>query len=252
MSSSKVRHNVPPPVGGGPDKTVYARYIPREEISSFAAWELGELTDAAAPPAAPPEPEPVDPAAIIGEQLKASREAGYHDGYRDGMAGLETFKQQFAQQATRQVGALVQSIGEQLDALQEEMADALGRTAMALARHVVRSELRIRPEAVAAVAREAIEALLLSARHVTVRVHPDDEAFVVEGAADVLARRGARVLADPAVHPGGCLVESDVGCIDASLESTWTRAIATIGGSQGWNDGDAAPANESPTGASAP
>jgi hypothetical protein len=128
--------------------------------------------------------------------VRQARQSGYQDGYRDGLVALEGFKQSFAHQATLQVGQLVKSIGGQLDAMQQEMAEALAATALALARQIVRSELAARPESVAAVAQEALETLMLSARHITLRVHPDDQPLVAEGAGELLAARGARLVAD--------------------------------------------------------
>lgn len=232
MSSSKSNpgfRNVPPPQGGKP-ASVYARFIPREELSSFAAWMPGSLNgeEAAAAPEEPAEPQK-SAEEIVAEQLRAARQGGYHDGYRDGLAALENFKQSFASQATAQVGALMQSYATQLDALQQDMARALAASAVALARQVVRGELVQQPALVAAVAEEALGALMLSARHVTVRVHPDDEPLVAQGAGELLDARGARLVADAAITRGGCLVESDIGIVDASIESRWRRAAAALG-----------------------
>jgi flagellar assembly protein FliH len=233
MSSSKSNpgiRNVPPP-SGSKAASVYARFIPREELSSFAAWNPGSLSGEEPEPAAAAAPdEPVRSAEELqAELLHAARQGGYHDGYRDGLTALESFKQSFATQATAQVGALMQSYATQIDALQQDMARALAASAIALARQVVRSELALRPEAVATVATEALEALMLSARHVTVRVHPDDQPLVEQGAGELLDARGARLIADPAVSRGGCLVESDIGIVDASIESRWRRAAAALG-----------------------
>jgi flagellar assembly protein FliH len=235
MSSSKPGagfRNVPPPAGTKPAHA-YARFIPREELASFAAWNPGSLSgeEPVAAPAAPAEPQR-SAEEIVGEQLRAARQGGYHDGYRDGLAALESFKQSFATQATAQVGALMQSYATQIDALQQDMARALAASAIALARQIVRSELALRPEAVSAVATEALEALMLSARHVTVRVHPDDQPLVEQGAGELLDARGARLVADPSVTRGGCLVESDMGIVDASIESRWRRAAAALGSEQ--------------------
>ena len=39
MSSARDRfRQVPPPPGGGKSAHAYTRFIPREELSSFAAW----------------------------------------------------------------------------------------------------------------------------------------------------------------------------------------------------------------------
>ena len=244
-SSSRTPRNVPPPAGSAAAKaSVYARFIPREELSSFAAWEPSDLSGPRRKPGpAIPEPPPVEPAVLIAEQVQSARQGGYQDGYRDGLAALEGFKQSFAQQTTRQVGALLDAIAAQLDGLQQDMAQAIAQTATSLARQVVRDELQTRPELVARVAQEALDTLLLSARHITLRVHPDDHALVADGAGDGVAARGARLVVDARVARGGCLVESDIGVIDASIDTRWRRAAAALGRSESWPD-DAAAASD--------
>jgi flagellar assembly protein FliH len=231
----------PPYAADAPPKAqrdLYSRFIPREELSSFESWSFGDVSAGAAPgPAAAREAEtPVDPAEIHAQQLRAARQSGYQDGYRDGLVALEGFKQSFASQTTTQVGALVRSVGEQLDALQQEMARALAATATALARQMLRSELQTRPECVTQVAEQALDALLLSARHIVLRVHPDDHALIVAGSAEAIAARGARLVADAQIARGGCRLESDIGLVDATIEERWRRAIASLGSDLPWQD----------------
>jgi flagellar assembly protein FliH len=231
--------NVPPPAGG--KAAHYARFIPREELSGFSAWQPGAFESEAADRGVQrPSAEPAKTAQQeLAEQLHAARQAGYQDGYRDGLAALENFKRSFAAQTTAQIGALVRSYGDQMDALQQQMATALASAATALARQVVRTELKVQPEQVASVAQEALDTLLLSARHITVRVHPDDHALTAQGAADTLAARGARLVADPEVSRGGCLIESDIGAIDGTIETRWRRAAAALGDETPWQGGAA-------------
>ena len=238
MTSSKFK-NVPPPEGGGVKGSVYSRFIPREELSSFAAWtpeSLSSRNPAPAPGTGAPAEEPIPEAESVALQLRAARQSGYQDGYRDGLSALEGFKQGFATQITAQLGRLMESHGEQLDALQQQLAQTLAACATSLARQVVRSELTTRPELVAAVVQEAVETLLLSARHITVRVHPDDQPLVAQGAAEVLEARGARLVADPAIARGGCRVESDIASVDGTLATRWRRAAASLGSELPWTD----------------
>ncbi|MBL8301134.1 MAG: flagellar biosynthesis protein [Ideonella sp.] len=246
MTSSKPTskggiRNIPAPQGNKAP-SVYSRFIPREELADFAAWTPGMLdgpSTSATPalgvqrpaPPAPPAPSPEDELKAL---LNANRQQAYQDGYRDGLAALEGFKQTHARQMSNQIGALVQSIGNQLDELQQDMARAIAVSATHLARQIVRTELQARPELVAMVAGEALDTLLLSARHITLRVHPDDQVLVTQGAADVLAARGARVIADTTVARGGCLVDSDIGSIDATMETRWRRAAAALGCDEAW------------------
>src|SRR6478735_8369166 len=218
-------------------RDLYSRFIPREELSSFESWSFGDVSAGVAPgPAAREAEAPVDPAEIHAQQLRAARQSGYQDGYRDGLVALEGFKQSFAAQTTTQVGALVRSVGEQLDAMQQEMARAIAATAAALARQVLRAELEAHPDRVAIVAEQALDALLLSARHIVLRVHPDDHALIAGVSAEAIAARGARLVADAQVGRGGCRVESDIGLVDATIDERWRRAVAPLGNDLPWQD----------------
>ena len=235
-SSSKAPgiRNVPPPPGTKP-ATAYTRFIPREELGDFAAWKPGSLSGQpteAAPAAAPAEPSADEWRA----QVAAARQAGYQDGYRDGLVALEGFKQSFASQATSQIGALLDSFDAQLDALDRSLADSVARTAVQLARQILRAELKADPALVARVAAEAVNGVLLSARHITVQVHPQDLPLVAEGAEEALQARGARLLANTAIARGGVLVESDVGAIDARIATRWAQAAASLGSNEAWDE----------------
>lgn len=223
--------NVPPPPGskqGSP----YQRFIPREELGDFASWKPGTFGQHGGPtsgtgaaPAAPPEPTAADWQA----RIAAARQAGYQDGYRDGLVALDNFKQSFAQQATSQIGALLNGFDEQLSALDADIAHALAQTAVQLARQVLRAELKVQPEVVAQVAAEAVGAVMLSARHIAVQVHPLDLPMVAEGAAEALQARGARLTASHEIQRGGVLVQSDVGAVDARIATRWAQAAAALG-----------------------
>ena len=233
---------VPPPAGGK-GASAYARFIPREELGDFAAWKPGSVFGGgnAAGPSATPAAEPEAPTAADWQtRINAARQASYQDGYRDGLVALEGFKQSFASQATAQIGALLSSFDSQLAQLDQAMADAVARTAVQLARQVLRCELQGDPSLVARVAAEATNAVLLSARHISVYVHPHDLPLVADGAAEALQARGARLLARPDIARGGVLVESDVGAIDARIATRWAQAAAALGSLEIWADDNAA------------
>ena len=220
---------------------MHSRFIPREEIGAFASWNPGSLNGASARTTGAAQPAPAAAAPTAADNaaaLKAARQAGYQDGYRDGLAALEGFKQGYAVQVTAQVAALMRSMNTQFDGLAQDMARAIAVSATQLARQVVRSELTANPRSVVAVAQEALDTLLQSARHITLRVHPDDYALVAQGAAETVRSLGVRLLPDAAVLRGGCLVESDVGVIDAGINVRWRRAAALLGVDDEWTNSD--------------
>lgn len=233
--------NVPPPSGAGA-KPSYGRFIPREELEGVQAWRpdsLGGEAPARPPISAPapkvetppPPPPPPDPREI----LATVRQAGYQDGLRDGQASAEAFKQNHARQVATQLGALVQSFDQAFAELENRMAETLTRTAVELAKQIVREELRQHPEHIARVAHDALDALMLSARHVRVFVHPDDVSLVQAGAADTLKARGAHVLADASLSQGDCRIESDIGSVEALVAQRWKQTAAQLGVASEWS-----------------
>ena len=220
--------NVPSPDGTKP-ASPYTRFIPREELGPVQAWQPGAFGVVRARPAKP-DGEAKGPTAEQWQaRIDAAKRQGYEDGYRDGLVALEGFKKSHSAQVSAQVGQLVQSFDAQWAELEAQMAESIARSAVLLARQVLRSELNVRPELVSDVAREAVNAVLMSARQIVVRVHPDDLALVAQGAEDVLKARGARLEPDASVQRGGCQVESDAGSIDATVQARWERAAQSMG-----------------------
>jgi flagellar assembly protein FliH len=250
-TSRQPPRQVPPPERReGERRATYARFIPGEEIQGAKAWSLDNLgsappspfapmrpgaTQPPAPAAAPVEPPP-PPEPSVQEQLQAARQHGYQDGYRDGMAALDAFKQSFAKQMSAQIGTLVEHFDAEMRALEDDMAGAISRIAVELARQVVRSELEQRPELIARVAHDAVEALQLSARHVRVRVHPDDFDLVHEGAGRELEAREAQLIPDAEVARGGVKVDADIASVDATIATRWQQAVSAIGQQSIWED----------------
>lgn len=237
MTSSSDR---PPPVRSG---SLYARFIPREELQGFTTWMPSSLD----PRAPEPPPDPGIERAVHEAALRTAHEAGievgredgqrqgYAEGYRDGLAALEGFKQHHTQQMAAQVGALVGAFDAQFEALEAQMAQALADAATRLARAVVRAELATRPEAVAQLAQEAVGVLLAGTRQVRVLVNPEDEALVALGASEALAAREARLVPSASVSRGGCVVESELGRVDARIEQRWAQAAGLLGRPLAWD-----------------
>ncbi len=234
---------------------MYARFIPREELNNFSTWQLGSFgDDPARKPQAAPTPEALKREAELArkaaeeaaqqaarrvveerqEQLRQARDGGYQDGYRDGLAALEAFKQSHATQTSAQVSAVIQQMQARLDLVEQDLAQRVAGIALEVARQVVRSELAQNPQHVVAVTHEALSVLLVSARHIVVRLNPNDLSLVTQGCVDALAARGARLMADSEIEAGGCVVESDIGTVDAQVSSRWQQAAAALGLSTDW------------------
>lgn len=179
--------------------------------------------------------------AELHSQVTAARQQGYQDGYRDGLVALESFKESFASQISGQMALVLQTLDRELGQLEQQLATRVARVATELARQVVRSELAVRPALVTQVAQEAVNAVLMSARHITVHVNAADHALVAQGCAEALAARGARLLSGSTVPRGGCRIDSDAGVIDARVATRWAQATQALGTGVAWDDNEASP-----------
>jgi flagellar assembly protein FliH len=251
MTSSDKRgpRQVPPPQGVAPRPAGgYSRFIPREELEGFASWtpdafvgladEVGAMPPRGGLRAPLPEPVAPPPAAAMPtgpseddwlQRVQDARQQGYQDGYRDGLEALDAARRQHLQQVSAQFAALHAAFDTQIESLEQRMAEAVTATALALARQVVRSELVQRPELVRQVAQEAIGAVMLSARHLRLRLNPEDLALVTADDGEGLRAREVQVQPDPAIGRGGCVVESNLGRVDARIEARWAQAAAVFG-----------------------
>lgn len=199
----------------------------------------GEMQAEAAAKAA--EAPPAPPAPDVEELVREARQTGYQDGYRNGLAALESYKQtqaaQMAAYMSDQVGVLASDFHQRLESLEQQLAGRIAGVALELARQVVRSELKQNPEVVVDVAEQALTTLLASARQIVLRLNPDDHGMAQAQLSELLAVRGARMVPDASITRGGCVVESDIAVVDASVEARWDRAAAAMGHNAPWNDG---------------
>jgi flagellar biosynthesis/type III secretory pathway protein FliH len=92
--------------------------------------------------------------------------------------------------------------------------------AVRIAERILRRQLSLEPERVVDIARGALEDAR-SRHEMVLRVHPDDVSAIERDKPGLLARLSvsAHVLvrADDAIERGGCIVETDVGTVDARL-----------------------------------
>lgn len=173
-------------------------------------------------PAAPRAPEPeVRPS--FAELERDAFAKGFQQGER---AGAEAA----AKRGEATLRRLAQTI-EELATLRAELVQKTERQvvelAFAIARRVLRRELEVDREVLITMARIALERLGENTS-ATIRMNPDDYATL--GARAQLGEGSVvRIVPDPVVNPGGCLVQTDFGLIDAGLDAQLTEMASALG-----------------------
>ncbi|AMY10436.1 Yop proteins translocation protein L [Luteitalea pratensis] len=169
-----------------------------------------------ASPAAPPEPW--QPSAEQQAQLAALERDAFTKGYAQGeRAGLEAGGKR-AEAMLRRLAQTLEELSGLRDNMVRQTERELVHLSVAIARRILQREVSVDPELTAALAHIALERLG-GATPATVRLHPDDYTTVTAGHATPLAGRQVEILADPSVARGGCVVESEFGFINASVDA---------------------------------
>jgi len=209
-----------------------SRIVFAEDVVGAAPWEPGRI-EGAPRRRFERRTEPAEP-----------RDPGFDEGLRQGFeqgvaherARAAARERERLQDLARRTDQLIGATTAQLVALQQRVADDLVGLAVEIARRAVGAAIRLRPEHVTPVVLEALQTLAGEHARPVVRLHPEDAALLSDALDPLLAARGVQLVADPAVSPGGCVVETPRASVDATLQTRWRRTLAAIGRDDDWVD----------------
>lgn len=225
--------------------THYQRFIPKEEVQAVEAWQFQPM--GAPPPSPAPEPEAAPPTPPE-PSVEEVRTQAYAEGFEHGrLAGAQTTRTELEQplrdlqqtQSERWLQLLAQ-LDTSLQHVQHQLSHQLLELACDLARQVVRHELQNRSPSTLAVVQEALDLVVQGAQPTVVRLHPSDVPTVEAALGAHSTGTHVRYLGDERITPGGCLVETASGGVDATIEKRWTRAVANLGLNAPWAPGEQA------------
>ena len=130
------------------------------------------------------------------------------------------------------IAAVFDKLSKPIEDMDTEVGEQLARLATAVAKQVIRRELRMDPAQVIAVMRETVSLLPAAERQVRIHVHPEDAAVIRECLAAPGGDRAWSLLEDPVMTRGGCLVTTDTAQIDARLESRIAAVASSMFGDE--------------------
>ncbi|MCC7464334.1 MAG: flagellar assembly protein FliH [Gammaproteobacteria bacterium] len=174
----------------------------------------------------------------IGELDAIEREAwdaGFGAGREAGLAAVRREQQaQLAEldQRLRHWAQILDLLARPLRELDEQVERQLALLAGAIARQVVRREIRTQPDQIIAVIRATVALLPMATRDVRVHLHPDDARLVRERLQEPGGDCAWAIVEDPVLSPGGCRVTTENSTIDARIEQRLGAAIAAVLGDE--------------------
>ena len=163
-----------------------------------------------------------------------AHEQGYAAGHAEGLAAGHAKGLAAAHASAAKIDALMTSLQQSLDSVDQQVANRLLATAVEIASQMLRQSLRVKPELLLPVVREAVATLYPHGGHPALFAHPDDAALIRTHLGEQLAHSNWRIIDDASLSAGGCRVEVGASEVDATLETRWRRVIDAIGISPEW------------------
>lgn len=166
----------------------------------------------------------------VAERIEAARAEGHRQGYEEGhQAATAALGARVEAERQSRSATLERALTAALDAIASQRSDAVAvaeaevvALAIELAEALLRRELALSPALGADALRRALD-LLPAGEDLVVRLHPSDAEHPGELQA-LLPERRVQVVPDPAVEPGGCLVDAGPCHIDAQIAPALDRA----------------------------
>jgi flagellar assembly protein FliH len=156
----------------------------------------------------------------------------YREAFEQGLAeGREAGRGEVRAQVEKLAG-MFYDLAKPFEVLDAEVERELLTLAMALARQIVRRELKTDPTQIIGIIREAIAALPVAAREVRVHLHPEDAAVVRQNLAPTESERAWTIIEDPVMARGGCLITTTTSRIDARLETRLGAILSELMGTE--------------------
>jgi flagellar assembly protein FliH len=174
--------------------------------------------------------------ATVGGLADLQAEA-HKEAFEQGLAeGREAGRAEVRAQVERLSG-MFYDLAKPFEVLDAEVERELLTLAMALARQIVRRELKTDPTQIIGIIREAIAALPVAARDVRVHLHPEDAAVVRQHLAPTENERAWTIIEDPVMARGGCQITTSTSRIDARLETRLGAILSELLGTERHSDG---------------
>ncbi|NPA48953.1 MAG: hypothetical protein GXO20_03150 [Thermodesulfobacteria bacterium] len=208
--------------------------LPEEET-------LPEAEETSEPEEAEDESRPFDLAEVSLEELlqhpeisarlahleQEAYEKGFAQGQKD---GEELGRRQYETLANRLkeiLKSLEEAVSEHVLTLEPQLFSLL----KVMVEKLVLKEVSTSPEVIKTCLREAL-GHVVEQTQVKIHLHPDDVEFLEEVLGELreeFARiRDFEILSDPNLSRGGCLLETEFGLIDATLDRRWREIFAKL------------------------
>lgn len=155
------------------------------------------------------------------------RQEAQQQGYMDGLKAAENEGEKIRQQAQQVLHQAEETRRQTFNEMEQEIINL----AVTIAEKYLATQLRLDGNIVVEAAKEALH-LVRDREQVTLYVNPEEAAVYLGSKQEleqVLSDRATlSIIMDEQVKPGGCLVQTEQGIVDATVDARWQEVIKAV------------------------
>ena len=184
--------------------------------------DVDEIVGSGQPEPVPGNSDAIDPGDAAQRAVSEAYQQGVEAGKKELSGKLQDEFDRKLEEVTVNFDALVREFSAEITRLNQDFDKAIVTLAIAIARRVVAREIDLDEGAVLARSREAIRKII-GVEKIKIHVNPSDEEYI-RGHRNELSTYADSVKeivieADSKVERGGCVIESELGNIDARVST---------------------------------
>ena len=170
---------------------------------------------------------------ISAEELQSIKDQAYTEGFESGRKeGLDSAKSE-VDKSNNLINQMMVELADPLRNCKAQTEKELLELAFAIAKQVVRRELKQDPTQLIAIIRESLQQLPIGSKEIKVLLHPDDASIIREvmslnqstdGSANGQEMHSSsveqrwQIVEEPSMQSGGCVIKTSQSKIDASID----------------------------------
>ncbi len=170
---------------------------------------------------------------ITAEALQTIKDQAYTDGFEKGRSeGLESGIKE-VEKKNHLLKNIIEEIEMPLKECGENTQKELLELSFAIAKQILRRELKQDPTQLIAIIRESLQLLPIASKDIQILLHPDDASIIREALSlgetvkstlnepninQQSIDKSWSLLEDPSMQPGGCIIKTNNSKIDASID----------------------------------
>jgi flagellar assembly protein FliH len=198
-----------------------------EKLSAWQRWELPAFEAGSALARSVGLPTAAEMAQMQEQARDEAYQAGYAEGQQRGYA--EGLQQILAEK--ERLAELTKLFESRID---EKVTQELMGLSLDIAQQVLQQSLKIQPELLLGLVREAIGTLPVFNQAAHLILNPEDAALVREHMGEQLNHSGWKLLEDPRMARGDARLETANSQVDATIEARWNRVMTAMGQDAKW------------------